>query len=89
MDAILTPGLFNGVGVVALLALLYWFLATGRLVTRREADALERRAVAGEARADAAESRNDALIAQNAELMEMARFGRSVFAALQEGAKNP
>lgn len=32
---------FNGVGVLALLAGLFWLLATGRLVTRREADRIE------------------------------------------------
>lgn len=32
---------FNGVGVVALLGALFWLLATGRLVTRREADRIE------------------------------------------------
>lgn len=33
--------LLNGVGVVALLAVLYWLLATGRLVTRREVDSVQ------------------------------------------------
>jgi hypothetical protein len=30
------PALLNGVGVVGLLVVLFWMLATGRLVTRRE-----------------------------------------------------
>jgi hypothetical protein len=30
------PALFNGVGVVGLLVLLFWMLATGRLCTGRE-----------------------------------------------------
>lgn len=34
----LPAALLNGVGVVGLLALLFWLLATGRLVTRREHD---------------------------------------------------
>lgn len=37
MDAI-PPALLNGVGVVGLLVGLFWMLATGRLVTRREHD---------------------------------------------------
>lgn len=35
-----TPGLLNGVGVVGLFAGLFWMLATGRLVTRRECDTI-------------------------------------------------
>jgi hypothetical protein len=35
VDAI-PPALLNGVGVGGLLAVLFWMLATGRLVTRRE-----------------------------------------------------
>ena len=34
----LPPALLNGVGVVGLLVGLFWMLATGRLVTRREHD---------------------------------------------------
>lgn len=34
----LPAGLLNGVGVVGLLVGLFWMLATGRLVTRREHD---------------------------------------------------
>ena len=37
LDAI-PPAVANGVGVVGLLVLLFWLLATGRLVTRREMD---------------------------------------------------
>ncbi|WP_107768424.1 hypothetical protein [Nocardioides terrigena] len=32
------PALVNGVGVVGLVVILFWMLATGRLVTRREAE---------------------------------------------------
>ncbi len=39
MDGILTPEILDGAGVVVLLVLLFWMLATGRLVTRRENDA--------------------------------------------------
>jgi hypothetical protein len=37
IDAI-PPALINGVGVVGLVVILFWMLATGRLVTRREAE---------------------------------------------------
>lgn len=76
MDFI-TPALLNGVGVVGMLAGLFWMLASGRLVTRREADAYTRRA-------EAAEKERAALIEQNGELMEMARLGQSMFRALNE-----
>lgn len=89
MDDFLTPALFNGVGVLTILVATYWMLATGRLVTRREADAYERRAKAAEDRLAAADARADELVAQNSELMEMARFGRHVFDALREGAQQP
>lgn len=78
----LYAALLNGVGVTGLLGLLFWMLATGRLVTRREADGIERRAVAAEKRADT-------LLSQNSELMEFARLGKSVIHALDEGAKSP
>ena len=32
------PALVNGIGVVGLVVILFWMLATGRLVTRREAE---------------------------------------------------
>lgn len=76
----ITPALLNGVGVVGLLSALFWMLATGRLVTRREADGITKRA-------EAAEATRDAVIKQNSELMEWAGVGRSVFAALEERAK--
>lgn len=38
MDEFITPTLLNGVGVVGLVVGLFWMLATGRLVTRREND---------------------------------------------------
>ena len=76
----LTPALLNGVGVASLLVGLFWMLATGRLVTRREADGITKRA-------ESAEATRDAVIAQNSELMEMARLGQSVFTALNERAK--
>lgn len=38
MDDLISPAMFNGVGVVGLFAALFWMLATGRLVTRREVD---------------------------------------------------
>lgn len=72
--------LLNGVGVASLLGLLFWLLATGRLVTRREADGITQRAVS-------AETSRDLLIEQNGELIEMARLGQSVFTALHERAK--
>lgn len=39
MEGLLTPAILNGVGVVGLVVGLFWMLATGRLVTRRENDA--------------------------------------------------
>lgn len=36
-----TPELLNGIGVVALVLLFAWLLATGRIVTRREVDRIE------------------------------------------------
>lgn len=38
MSEVITPAVFNGVGVVSLLVALFWLLATGRLATRREVD---------------------------------------------------
>lgn len=38
MPAGVSTELLNGIGVVALVLLFAWLLATGRLVTRREAD---------------------------------------------------
>lgn len=35
-----SPDLLNGIGVVALVLLFGWMLATGRLVTRREAESI-------------------------------------------------
>lgn len=80
MDQLLTPELFNGVGVVALFGALFWMLATGRLVTRREADGITQRA-------ERAEKTRDDLIAQNTELMEMARLGQETFTALRRAAE--
>ena len=40
MDAI-PPALINGAGVVTLLVGLFWMIATGRVVTRREHDAVK------------------------------------------------
>lgn len=39
MGDFLSPVILDGAGVVALLVGLFWMLATGRLVTRRENDA--------------------------------------------------
>ena len=36
----ISPDLLNGIGVVALVLWVGWMLATGRLVTRREADSI-------------------------------------------------
>lgn len=77
---LLTPALLNGVGVVGLFAAMFWMLATGRLVTRREADGITRRA-------EKAEETRDSLIAQNTELMEMARLGQATFTALRKGVE--
>lgn len=71
--------LLNLGGVVGMLAGLYWMLATGRLMTRREGDALTKRA-------ESAEKSRDEVITQNTELMEMAKLGKSVFTALEKGA---
>lgn len=40
VDAI-PPALLNGAGVAGLLVLLFWMLATGRIVTRREHDSVK------------------------------------------------
>lgn len=82
MTDVVSPALLNGVGVVGLLVGLFWMLATGRLVTRREADAIERRAESAEQRAAEA-------TAQLTEMMEFARLGKQVINALDEGAKAP
>lgn len=37
-----SPTLFNGVGVVSIFVWLLWMLASGRLVTRREHQSMER-----------------------------------------------
>lgn len=39
LDAYLNPGILNGTGVVVLLVGLFWMIARGHLVTRRENDA--------------------------------------------------
>lgn len=39
MEAILSPAFSDGVSIVALLVVLFWMLATGMLVTRRENNA--------------------------------------------------
>lgn len=89
MADVLSPALVNGVGVIGVFVWLLYMLATGRLVTRREADAITARAEAAERSKDAADRRADVAMAQNSELIEVARFGRSVFQALDEGAKSP
>lgn len=60
---------------------LFWMIATGRLVTRREADGITHRA-------EKAERAIDSLIAQNAELMEMARLGQATFSALRQAVED-
>ena len=41
LESIPVGSVTNGVGVVALVAWLFWMISTGRLVTRREADRIE------------------------------------------------
>lgn len=75
-----TAEILNGAGVVALVVVQGWMIATGRLVTRREAQFHI-------ARAEKAEAAAESLIKQNGELMEMARLGQATFTALRQGAE--
>lgn len=78
LDALVSSGALELGGFAGLLALLFWMLATGRLVTRREADSYRERA-------EKAEAARDEVTRQNGELMEMARLGQATFAALRQG----
>ena len=55
-------------------------VASGDLVTRREADALTERAVR-------AEDANEKLVDQNGQLMDMARLGTATWQALRQAAE--
>lgn len=75
-----TPALFDGIGVVSLLVFSFWMLMTGRLVTRREANGIERRA-------EKAEATVEKLTGLLDDLTESARLQQSMYEALREGAK--
>lgn len=55
-------------------------LISGELVTRREADGLETRAVK-------AEEANEHLVEQNTQLLDMARLGTATWQALRKAAE--
>lgn len=74
-----TADILSGGGVVGFVLVVFWLIATGRLVTKREHDTALKRI-------EAAESARDKALAQNAELMEMTRLGAATFTALRRAA---
>lgn len=79
MESLLTSAFLNGVGVVGLVVLFAIALGRGWIVTSRENDITLKRL-------ESEESKNKTLLDQNTALMEMARLGQDVFAALRRGA---
>lgn len=80
----LTPALFNGVGVGALLVLLFWMLSTSKLFTRHQVDLIQQ---AGERRAESAEKTVATLTASLEHLMESVELQKSMYEALKDGAR--
>lgn len=80
MESLLTSAFLNGAGAVTLVVLLFVLLSTGRLATKREVDALNKRI-------DHLESTNKDLVDQNRDLIEIARVGQDVMSALRRGAE--
>lgn len=77
----LPTGLTNGVGVAALLVVLFWMLATGRLATRRELREKNERIVTLET---AVRTRDEQVDAALAVLPEVADVLRKFHVAAEE-----
>ena len=85
VDAIPIPAaLLNGVGVLTLLGWLFWMLATGRLVTRREH---ENRIADKDSQIAMWRATSETKDAQNAELMEHSRLSVQMWEALEARAR--
>lgn len=69
----LPPELFNVGGAAAMLGLLFWLIATGRLVTRREADGIRADRDDWKASHGTSEVARHESLRQNGELLEHAR----------------
>lgn len=76
----------DNIGVVGLVVLLGWMLATGRLVTRREADEIRRDRDEWRRAWEAASSDAQSSSAQVAELLEHARVADATLRALSQVA---
>lgn len=83
MDA-LTPELLNGTGVLALVVALFWMLATGRLVTRREADGIRKDRDEWHGAFTAEQANGRVMSAQVTELLEHAKVTERLLGALSE-----
>lgn len=79
-----TPELLNGTGVAALVVGLFWMLATGRLVTRREADTIKSDRDEWRAAFVAEQANGRVLSSQVTELLEHARVTERLLGALSE-----
>lgn len=87
MDAI-PPDLIGASGPAAMIVALFWMLATGRLITRREADGIRKDRDDWKA-AHATEQANGRVSsAQVTELLEHARVTEAFMGALSELADN-
>lgn len=78
----LPAGLLNGLGTVGLVLLIWWFLATGRFITRREADGIihDRDEWRAEARLRDAELvvKNEQIAEKDRQLAHLSEVGHAV-----------
>lgn len=78
----LTVGFLNGIGVVAVVVVVGWLLATGRLVTRREAENMGHDRDEWRTEARLKDQTITELTEQNQQLLEVGRTVKAIFTAI-------
>ena len=89
----LPPGLFEGIGVVGIVLLVFWLLWSGRLVTKRELDGVEhdRNEWRTESRIkdQQIQDQADQITTKDAQLAHLAEVGRTVEAIMRALKSGP
>lgn len=81
---VLTPALFNGIGVTALLVFSFWLLATGKVYTRHQVEMIEQVLVK---RAETAEAALATVSSSLDAIMPAVELQKSMYETLREAAK--
>lgn len=80
----LPPGFFDRIGAVAVALFVCWMIGTGRLVTRREVDALRKDRDEWQSAYRASEVERNLSARQVSEMLEHSKVSEAVLGALSE-----